>query len=637
MIQSLRALLPKAPNERAKNGQGSRSRQAGLVLLAAAVLPVLVALTMRPELAVMSFMGQRQLSEAGAPSFSGAPPTGRAEQQYTFHALLTNGSEWPSSHIHESPSVAATGQDSSSAPVLASPTIPSYSLQVQVDYGAATVQVQQITRFRNATGLALDRAVFQVATAHAGAFRLWEVSADGQPAIPSLNGTVLEVPLPALLEPGARAEVRLAYQLSVPRKPGRLSAGTRVLTLGNWFPTLAPHRGDWDRHQYTDVGDAFVTEVADFDVQLSTSIPVVVAASGRVLEQNGASFRLEALGVRDFALSLSPDYVIAETSVGGAVVRAYTFSQRRSQIFADSAAKFLGWYSHRFGTYPYAGLSVAEVELPSGWSGMEYPTLIFLSSAEVGTPSPFEGSFTDVLIGHETAHQWFYSLVGNDQVLDPWLDEAFAQYLPYYYYRDASPALFSTLWNGHLSGLDGRISAAGGRPVNASVYDFPDDGPYFTTVYGQGARFLDELRQTMGDTAFEAAIADQLTTFADKLTSPRAVLDLFQRHSPTNLNPLISRYFSYGAFGYPAPANWRLESPAGVWQGSAYLFVGADFPVAQVEVWLDGRRLYVGEQNAVTVDLSGVEPGQYALLVRLWDHRGVQFERARRVSVAAAT
>ena len=35
------------------------------------------------------------------------------------------------------------------------------------------------------------------------------------------------------------------------------------------------------------------------------------------------------------------------------------------------------------------------------------------------------------LLLHEIVHQWFYSLVGNDQIDDPWLDEAFATYLIY--------------------------------------------------------------------------------------------------------------------------------------------------------------------------------------------------------------
>ena len=65
----------------------------------------------------------------------------------------------------------------------------------------------------------------------------------------------------------------------------------------------------------------------------------------------------------------------------------------------------------------------------------------------------------------------------------------------------------------------------------------------------------------------------------------------------------------------------------------APIFVGAEFPVTRVELWLDSRPLYVGSENSVTLDLSGVEPGEYVLLARVFDHRGAQFERARRVSI----
>ncbi len=37
---------------------------------------------------------------------------------------------------------------------------------------------------------------------------------------------------------------------------------------------------------------------------------------------------------------------------------------------------------------------------------------------------------------HEAAHEWFYSLVGNDQVKDPWLDESLAQYATLRYYAE---------------------------------------------------------------------------------------------------------------------------------------------------------------------------------------------------------
>ena len=37
---------------------------------------------------------------------------------------------------------------------------------------------------------------------------------------------------------------------------------------------------------------------------------------------------------------------------------------------------------------------------------------------------------------HEVVHQWFYNLVGNDQLDEPWLDESMTGYQTYRYYVD---------------------------------------------------------------------------------------------------------------------------------------------------------------------------------------------------------
>jgi hypothetical protein len=72
--------------------------------------------------------------------------------------------------------------------------------------------------------------------------------------------------------------------------------------------------------------------------------------------------------------------------------------------------------SRRFGPYPWPSLRVAV--LPDlKRVGIEYPTMVFLGADTAG-----------VLTRHEVAHQWFYSLVGNDQARDPVLDEGLATY-----------------------------------------------------------------------------------------------------------------------------------------------------------------------------------------------------------------
>ncbi len=41
---------------------------------------------------------------------------------------------------------------------------------------------------------------------------------------------------------------------------------------------------------------------------------------------------------------------------------------------------------------------------------------------------------------HETAHQWFYAMVGDSQALHAWLDEAFASYAEQLVDADPPPA-----------------------------------------------------------------------------------------------------------------------------------------------------------------------------------------------------
>src|SRR6185437_581890 len=48
--------------------------------------------------------------------------------------------------------------------------------------------------------------------------------------------------------------------------------------------------------------------------------------------------------------------------------------------------------------------------------GIEYPMLSYVGRS----------NFDRLIVDHETGHQWFYSLVGNDQARDPWLDESLA-------------------------------------------------------------------------------------------------------------------------------------------------------------------------------------------------------------------
>jgi aminopeptidase N len=504
----------------------------------------------------------------------------------------------------------------------------SYRLDASVDLAKDTVTVSETVQYRNVVGVPLDTLVFRVVASALGLMDLTTVTIDGQPVERRLDGSVLELPLASPLAPGATARIDLRYALTIPNEPGRLMSTARGMALGYWFPAVAVHRGEWDRRQFVDVGDATFSEVADFDVTITTAAPAQVVATGQRMPQDGQDgkrSRFTASGVRDFALAISPDYVLKKSTVGGVSVEVAAFGEERAAYFTTRAADFLRWAGEKFGPYPYPVLSVADADLPVTYGGLEYPGLVIISRA-YGVSSPPDGSALDGLYLHEIMHQWFYSLVGNDQIADPWLDEAFATYMSYSYYREVRPDVAPAVY-------DRTIAGGSGGMVDTTVYDYPSDPPYFGVVYRRGARFLERLQDKLGPGLFWALIREHVNTNRDRIASPRAFLDRAQSISPVPLGPLISEYFSYGAFRTGTPRTWTVDAPASPWTGSAALFVAADFPVSRVQVWLDQRKLADGAANALPLDLADIETGSYVLLVRVWDHDEVLFERARRVEI----
>jgi hypothetical protein len=81
-----------------------------------------------------------------------------------------------------------------------------------------------------------------------------------------------------------------------------------------------------------------------------------------------------------------------------------------ARFFLRSAVASLERYSALYAPYPWKTYTVAAM-MDTG--GYEYPTIVYEPA-------------TDANMAHETAHQWFYSLVGDDQARDPWLDEGLA-------------------------------------------------------------------------------------------------------------------------------------------------------------------------------------------------------------------
>ena len=97
---------------------------------------------------------------------------------------------------------------------------------------------------------------------------------------------------------------------------------------------------------------------------------------------------------------------------------SYRASANRATIL-DAAADALRILQSRLGPYPFPTFDVVQ---SAGGFGMESPALIWI-------PYGVSSANLRYLVTHETAHQWFYGLVGNDQARQPFVDEALADFL----------------------------------------------------------------------------------------------------------------------------------------------------------------------------------------------------------------
>ena len=207
----------------------------------------------------------------------------------------------------------------------------------------------------------------------------------------------------------------MSWTLRLPRTPTERLASRVGVRLGSFFPLLAWSGSEWALDPPAPQLETWTSPVADFDVKIAVPKGMSVFASGANLGHG----RWHAAAVRDFALEAGSFKVARRiVHVPSPVVVTVAAASKYTYLptYLNAAARALTTFSQRYGAYPWRTYTVV-VEADRSTLGDEYPTLVFIST-DLGSN----------VVTHETAHQWFYSLVGNNQARDPWLDESLAEW-----------------------------------------------------------------------------------------------------------------------------------------------------------------------------------------------------------------
>jgi hypothetical protein len=388
-----------------------------------------------------------------------------------------------------------------------------YSTYLKIAWVSRVIYVDSTATIHNSSGSAIDRVELNTIAARLGSIRLRPVTVDGIAVSATVSDQTIVVPLGGILPNGATTTVRVRYGATVRStltgSNWLFSRANGVLDLYRWLPWVS-RRIAFSRPNH---GDPFETPSSrQVNIRIDSDRKLVLATTGdrTSVSPDGLRQTFTASNVRDFTVTAAPDYRTLSRVVGGTTVRVFYRPGGPGPALLDAAADAFAALKARLGTYPYPTFKVVQ---SAGGYGMESPRLIWI-------PTGVAASNLRYLVAHETAHQWFYGIVGSDQAKEPFTDEAAADFAARY-----------------VLSLR-RASRCATARLDLRIYDY-SAACYYEDIYIQGGNLLNTARARMGSTAFWAALRGYVTTNRFRIATTSTLLDALDAATPIDLGATL--------------------------------------------------------------------------------------------------
>ncbi len=348
---------------------------------------------------------------------------------------------------------------------------------------------------------------------------------------------ILVVPFAELLLPERVNKIEIAFKVTVPNMRHRFGWSGKTVNLGNFYPIACVYeQGAWVTDPYYSYGDPFYSESANYTVTVTAPAKYTAAMSGKISppapDGENVTTSASITAARDFAVVLG-EFNVLSGSYDGIDIHYYYYSDTTPELSLAAAVDSVKTFSEMFGKYPYSSFSTVETAFLHG--GMEYPGLTYISDEVKGE------LYREVII-HEAAHQWWYAVVGNNQVSDAWIDEALAEYSTTLFY-EKNPG-YNVSYNARIADALGgytlycdryKSEAAFSTVMQKRLPDFRNSLEYMYMTYVKGQIMLDSLRASIGDAAFMAALKSYYTDNMYKISTPELLVAAFENASQRQL------------------------------------------------------------------------------------------------------
>ncbi len=425
-----------------------------------------------------------------------------------------------------------------------------YQITVNFDYGLQSAKVTQLIDYQNGSQNPLNFILLACdPLREKDLFHLNSLSVNDQLIDAEIGNFWLKIPLHSPLLLGEKVSISLDYDLNLPaiptpaddRKPVIFGYTQLQSNFVDWYPMVVPRdeNGNWVLHDPWFYGEYLVYPLSSFNINIQISnspATIVLAASLQANSINGSEYHFQTDMARNFVFSVSPSYLNSQEKIGDIVVTSYYFPFHKTageQVLRETV-NAIKLYSTLFGEYPRKSLTVVEADF---LDGMEFDGFYFLSRGFYNLYDGTSKGYLTTIAVHETSHQWWYTSVANDQALEPWLDEALCTFSESLFYENVYPDLINWWWSYRVDFYqpDGYI--------NSPIYDYQGFVPYRNAVYLQGAKFFQNLRETMGDIAFFDFIKEYANTFRNEISTTDRFWELAQEYSSSDLTSLRNQYF----------------------------------------------------------------------------------------------